>query len=158
MKTTRLLCICFVIISRPAAAADTMIAKPTEQLPPVVSDVNESAGVAVRDPFNYSQKLRMQAPPGRVPNPAMSTTFLPDAAQENLPGIRLKGILTPGQGNQDEPLALLEINGQDVYLVKAGDEVTYDPARPASAIRVKTISRLSVTVEVGRLGNIFIIR
>lgn len=111
----------------------------------------------IRDPFSPSRLMYEQAG-------AMSSTesdiygFRPttDNADFEIPKMRLRGFITP-EGAQEQ-LALLEIDGSGVYMVKEGDEINIDPRRPANAVRISEISRLSITIETGTLGRIRVLR
>lgn len=108
----------------------------------------------IRDPFNLSDKMGMQAP-GSTGGP---TSFLPNFDQKKIPKLKLKGVVNTDANSPEDLLALLEINNKEVYMVKVGDELSYDPANPSAAMKIVTISRLSVTVQVGSLGNVLIVR
>lgn len=111
----------------------------------------------IRDPFSPSRLMYEQA--GALSN-ADSDLFgfrpSTEDADINIPQMRLRGFITP-EGSQEE-LALLEIKGSGVYMVREGDEINIDPRQPANAIRISEISRLSVTIETGTLGRIRVLR
>jgi hypothetical protein len=102
-----------------------------------------------RDPFTPSllmyEQLGKQTQPG----------FIPSQGQGNIPRMKLLGLITQ---NKDQYLALLEIQGIGTFMVREGDEFNIDPAHPKSAIRISKITRLSVTVETGRMGRIQVLR
>ena len=107
----------------------------------------------IRDPFNLSSPALPQG--GGLPG----STFLPNVNQQKLPSLRLKGVVNSGNdGDKGDLLALLQIGNSDVFMVKVGDEISYDPTRPNTALKIVTINRLSVTVQVGTLGNMLIVR
>ncbi|NOG58903.1 MAG: hypothetical protein HND53_00240 [Proteobacteria bacterium] len=119
------------------------------------NDNNESEDeVPLRDPFNLSDKMGMQTPGGSVG----PTSFLPSFDQKKIPKLKLKGVINPDANSPKELLALLEVNSKEVYMVRVGDELSYDPTNPSAAMKIVTISRLSVTVQVGSLGNVLIVR
>ena len=111
----------------------------------------------IRDPFSPSRLMYEQAG-------AMSSDesdiygFRPSTenADIEVPKMRLRGFITP-EGTQEQ-LALLEIEGSGVYMVREGDEINIDPRRPANAVRISEISRLSITIETGTLGRIRVLR
>ncbi|MCX4190963.1 hypothetical protein [Methylophaga sp. OBS1] len=111
----------------------------------------------IRDPFTPSILMYEQA--GTVANidsDAFGFRPAPDDVEIQIPKMRLRGFITP-EGEQEE-LALLEISGSGVYMVREGDEINIDPRQPANAIRISEISRLSITIETGTLGRIRVLR
>lgn len=120
-------------------------------------DANSSDATFIRDPFSPSRLMYQQA--GTMTN-RDGDIFGFQPAPENIdieiPQMRLRGFITP-EGAQEQ-LALLEITGSGVYMVREGDEINIDPRQPANAIRISEISRLSVTIETGTLGRIRVLR
>ncbi len=112
------------------------------------------AGV-LRDPFNSSNN---QLAPGISPNRFNNSTFLPNAQQQKIPTLKLKGVVNLDKQKEGDLLALLQIDRKDTFMVRVGDEISYDPTNPTAAIKIMSITRLSVKVQVGNLGNILIIR
>ena len=111
----------------------------------------------IRDPFSPSRLMYEQA--GALSN-VDADIFGFQPAPENvdikIPQMRLRGFITP-EGAQEQ-LALLEITGSGVFMVREGDEINIDPRQPANAIRISEISRLSITIETGTLGRIRVLR
>ena len=118
--------------------------------------LGESSEVFIRDPFTPSPLMYEQA--GTLSNIGSDAFgFLPgDMPEINVPTMRLKGFVT--DKDTGGMLALLEIAGRGVYMVREGDEINIDPRQPASAIRISDINRLSVTIETGTLGRIRVLR
>ena len=118
--------------------------------------LGESSEVFIRDPFTPSPLMYEQA--GTLSNIGSDAFgFLPgDIPDFQIPKMRLKGLIT--QKETGEQLALLEIVGSGVFMVREGDEINIDPRQPASAIRISDITRLSVTIETGTLGRIRVLR
>ena len=118
-------------------------------------NISDSA-VPVRDPFNPpvndNGDFREQSQNRRT-----RTSFLPNNQAIKIPTITLRGIVHPNS-NGDGLIALLEVGNHGVYMVREGDEISYDQSSPSAAIKIKQISRLSVLVEAGSLGNTLIIR
>lgn len=110
--------------------------------------------IPLRDPFNLSDGIGNTST-GHLVNPS---TFLPNTNQQKIPAIKLKGVINSKSNMPEDLLALLEVDKNDVYMVRVGDEISYDPSKPTFAIKIISISRLSVTVQVGSLGNVLIIR
>jgi hypothetical protein len=80
--------------------------------------------------------------------------FIPSLQGNKIPQMKLKGFID----KDDEPLALLEIQGKGTFMVREGDEINIDPSNPRQAIRISKITRLSITVETGTLGSIRVLR
>ena len=55
-------------------------------------------------------------------------------------------------------MALIQIGGKRIHMVREGDEINIDPTQPRNAIRITKISRLSLTVETGILGTVRVLR
>lgn len=113
-------------------------------------------GTFIRDPFTPSRLMFEQAgAEGAVDYDVYG--FRPNESGDiKIPSMRLRGFITP-EGAQEQ-LALLEIKGSGVYMVREGDEINIDPRQPANAIRISEISRLSITIETGTLGRIRVLR
>ena len=106
----------------------------------------------LRDPFTPSTLMYDVASSG---NNVGAYGFLPTQEGSKIPEMKLRGLLNQHGG---EFIALLEIKGFGTYMVREGDEFTIDPNQPKNAIRVSKITRLSVTVETGKLGSIRVLR
>lgn len=122
-----------------------------------LSQANSADRTFIRDPFTPSVLMYEQA--GAVANidaDAFGFRPTPDDVDIKIPQMRLKGFVTP-EGAQEQ-LALLEITGKGVFMVREGDEINIDPRQPANAVRISEISRLSVTIETGTLGRIRVLR
>lgn len=119
-------------------------------------ELGESSQVFIRDPFTPSPLMYQQA--GTLSNIGSDAFgFLPSEIPDFvIPLMRVKGFLTDKESG--DMLALLEITGRGVFMVREGDEINIDPRQPASAIRISDINRLSVTVETGTLGRIRVLR
>lgn len=119
-------------------------------------NLGESSAITIRDPFTPSNLMYEQA--GALSNIGSDAFgFRPaDIPNFEIPRMRLRGLITE-KGSNDQ-LALLEIVGSGVFMVREGDEINIDPRQPASAIRISEISRLSVTIETGTLGRIRVLR
>jgi len=128
-------------------------------LPWYALSANESVGnseVIIRDPFTPSPLMYQQA--GTTTNISADAFGFRPTENPNfkIPTMHLRGFVT--ESGTEEKLALLEITGSGIYMVREGDEINIDPRQPASAIRISEISRLSVTIETGTLGRIRVLR
>jgi len=111
----------------------------------------------IRDPFSPSRLMYEQAGTlSNIDSDVFGFQPAPENVEIKIPKMRLRGFITP-EGEQEE-LALLEISGSGVYMVREGDEINIDPRQPANAIRISEISRLSITIETGTLGRIRVLR
>jgi|GEM_PF-1009592 len=73
-----------------------------------------------------------------------------------VPELVFKGFID-GNGKEG-PMALIQIGGKRIHMVREGDEINIDPTQPRNAIRITKISRLSLTVETGILGTVRVLR
>ena len=73
-----------------------------------------------------------------------------------LPKLSLKGVVY--KLSKSDPLALLDVAGHGVYMVRLEDEIGFNPADPSQVIKIKKINRLNIVVEVGTLGDLIVVR
>ncbi|MFT6088269.1 MAG: hypothetical protein ACJA11_003545 [Glaciecola sp.] len=106
----------------------------------------------LRDPFTATKKMVEQA---SVEN-GTSTDFQISSLVQTLPKLSLRGIIM--QAQKSSPLALLDIAGNGVHMVRIGDEISFNAADPKQVLKIQSITRLSVTVEIGTLGDLIIVR
>ena len=121
-----------------------------------IPDINfkdNSSVISMRDPFNLSSQMGSQRSGGFNFN----SSFLPTNTSK-IPSLKLRGVITPSSGKPGDLLALLEIDDKEVYMVRVGDEISYDPGKPNAAIKIININRLTVTVQAGSLGNVLVVR
>lgn len=103
----------------------------------------------IRDPFSPSKRM-FDAVGQQSGNTAGGFGFM-RSPNASVPKMRLRGFID--LDNKD-PIALLEVGGNRTFIVHEGDEINIDPTQPMSVIRITKITRLSITVETGRLGSI----
>ncbi len=117
------------------------------------ADSNNTVQSWGRDPFTPSNLMyqRVGVQDGRV-NGIFG--FIPSNENAKIPTMKLRGLMQ----KMDEFIALLEVQGVGTFMVREGDEFNIDPSQPKNAIRISKITRLSVTVETGRLGSIRVLR
>ncbi|QUM89181.1 hypothetical protein HWV03_10410 [Moritella sp. 36] len=113
----------------------------------------------VRDPFSMTKSLAKLTEPDK--SVAQDTSyagydFKNSEFSMSLPKLTLKGVVF--KKNIEEPLALLDIGGHGVHMVRIGDEIGFNPALPKQVLKIKKISRLNVIVEVGTLGDLIVVR
>ena len=129
----------------------------SEQETIAIDSVNEKklSAAPLRDPFNPSiNQLNTNGMPNRFGN----STFLPNNEKRRIPTLKLKGVVNSEENKNGDLLALLQVNRNETFMVRVGDEISYDPSNPTSAIKIVSITRLSVKVQVGNLGNLLIVR
>jgi hypothetical protein len=80
--------------------------------------------------------------------------FTPSEQSGGMPKMYLRGHL---QGPDGKAMALLEIEGGGVYMVREKDTVGLQELGIEQAIRIKKITRLHVVVEAGSLGRLIIV-
>lgn len=107
-----------------------------------------------RDPFAATPKLTREKKieTSRKEGHPM---FVPGNGPANMPKLRLRGHL---QGRDNKVVALLEIQGGGVYIVREGDTIGLHEFGYNSVIQIKKISRLHLVVESGQLGQLIIVR
>jgi hypothetical protein len=125
--------------------------------------VNVTANDAVfvnglRDPFAITKELRKAGTQDDDNNDQAYSDykFKNPGLSVKLPRLTLKGVVFR-KGN-DQPLALLEVANQGVYVVRLNDEIGFNPADPGQVIKIIKISNLNIIVEVGTLGDLIIVR
>jgi len=104
---------------------------------------------AIRDPFTPSPLMFEVV--GKQSVGAIGGYGFMRSPNEAVPKMRLRGFVTQ---DEEDPIALLEVAGSRTFIVREGDEINIDPSQPMSVIRITKITRLSITVETGRLGSI----
>jgi hypothetical protein len=136
--------ICMLLFVQLASAQQLTIQRPN-----AYGTQNTLQPQLIRDPFTPSN-LMYEVASSRSLLGDSANGFLPSQGNTTVPKMRLKGFIE----KTDDNIALLEIEGAGIFMVKAGDEINYDSSQPRSAIRVTSIERNSVTVETGLIGTI----
>lgn len=106
----------------------------------------------LRDPFTATTKMIKQLSVEHGAN----TNFQTSSLIQTLPKLSLRGIIV--QAKDSSPLALLDITGNGVHMVRIGDEISFNAADPKQVLKIQSITRLSVTVEIGTLGDLIVVR
>ncbi len=107
----------------------------------------------IRDPFSFNRDLKMlkdKFNDGALP------IFRPSTIGNIVPQLALKGIIVKAENSS--PIGLLQVGRSDVHMVKEGDEIGFKANDPSQVIKIKKISRLSIIVEAGTLGDVIIVR
>lgn len=114
--------------------------------------------IVMRDPFSEPQTLK-EGGEAKGINELINNFgkgFRRTSEEIDVPELLFKGYVDRGEGLP--PMALIQISGKRVHMVQVGDEINIDPSNPRNAIRITKISRLSITVEAGRLGQMKVLR
>lgn len=106
-----------------------------------------------RDPFSKTPELIQESVQPTVRQ--VSPVFRPMTQQIKLPKMFLRGHMTDRNG---EVVALLDIEGDEVHIVREGDTIGLHELGLDSVIRIKKISRLHLVIESGSLGQMLIVR
>ncbi len=101
----------------------------------------------VRDPFSTPNKFVQKAD-------AENPHFVPGATAQ-VPKLSLRGYAEP---RGKAPVALIEVEGQGVYVVRAGDTIGVTVLGRTSVLKVQAIEASSVRVEAGSLGQVIVVR
>lgn len=116
---------------------------------PIPTSFPPSSGA--RDPFSATPLMQQEAQ-----RQGVGPVFIPSpGGPQSIPNLRLRGYVT---GNGNQPVALLEVAGQQVFLVREGDTISLQGGAQNSVLKVKKITKLSALVEVGTLGQVIVVR
>ena len=119
-------------------------------LEPTTAGTKADDGAAVKDPFS------MSAPQ------ASKTRFIPSPQGSSFPKITLRGIVI-ARDKPQSPIALIEVDGYGTYVVRTDSTISLQKVArntpdDKSVLRVVTITRQDVTVQMGSLGEKLIVR
>jgi hypothetical protein len=107
------------------------------------------AGSGPRDPFGTTERMR-----DRAADLAGAPRFVPNGSSA-IPKLSLRGYVEP---KGKPPAALIEIEGQGVYVVRAGDTIGIAILGKSSVLKVQAIEASSARVEAGSLGQVIVVR
>lgn len=114
----------------------------------------------VRDPFSATNAMYAIANDSIASNEGGGAysgfDFKSPGLAVRLPKLSLKGVVY--KSSQSDPLALLDVAGYGVYMVRLEDEIGFNPSDPSQVIKIKKINRLNIIVEVGTLGDLIVVR
>ncbi|MHC4222562.1 MAG: hypothetical protein ACYSX0_11515 [Planctomycetota bacterium] len=108
----------------------------------------DNGGEEERDPF---------APSGKIQNAkgVDRSGFVRADPNGVLPPLGLRGYIEDDEGNA---VALLEIGGKTTYLVRKDDTVSLPQRGGNLVLRIKEVSNLALTVEVGEMRQVVVVR
>ncbi|MBC8412814.1 MAG: hypothetical protein ISR96_02120 [Nitrospira sp.] len=115
-----------------------------------ITDTHKPYNREVRDPFTVTPEMETAIAYGSAP------LFRAAPETVRIPKLTLRGITY--KDTPDDSIALLEVAGSGVYMVRAGDQISISPAGPEEVIKIQKMDRLSIVVEVGTLGGMIIVR
>jgi len=123
-------------------AAGVLVAqeKPKKEEAPDRKKVEEPA----RDPFAPTERMREGG-----------DGFVPRDAPQVLPGLELRGYI---EGADGKAVALLEVEGKRIYLVRKGDSVSLPQGGRSLVMRVVEVNNLELRIEIGELRRVLVIR
>ena len=111
-----------------------------------------------RDPFALTSRMR-----NLIPSQRASGENSTDSAYEfqrlstgvKVPKLKLKGLIVKSEVDK---AAVLDIQGLGSYVVREGDTLSIPDGSVNNVIKVTKIDRLSLMIEVGKLGEVIIVR
>jgi len=119
--------------------------------PPLIPPVSTPSLSAQRDPFAPTSLMEQEAQ-----RQGVGPVFIPSqVGSQKVPTLNLRGYVT---GNGNQPVALLEVGGKQVFLVREGDTISLQKNGKNNVLKVKKITKLSALVEVGTLGQVIVVR
>jgi hypothetical protein len=104
----------------------------------------DKPGEPKRDPFAPSERMRDG-----------NERFVARDAPGVLPKLELRGYI---EGADGKTVALLEVEGKRVYLVRKDDTVSLPQGGGSLVMRVVAITNLELRVELGELRRVVVIR
>ncbi len=125
------------------------------------SDTNSLAFLnGIRDPFSATKKIIDTSNDGASLDGGDAAysgyDFKSPGLAVKLPKLSLKGVVY--KQSESDPLALLDVAGHGVYMVRLEDEIGFNSSDPSQVIKIKKINRLNIIVEVGSLGDLIVVR
>lgn len=105
----------------------------------------------VRERERQEEEERRRAELEKQENPQFSAVEL----RRRMPKIELRGFL---ESKGTKPVAIIEITGAGVLLVKEGDQISLQNDDVNTVLQIKELTNLSVHVEIGTLGRVIVVR
>lgn len=120
--------------------------------PPELKGV--SSGGGLRDPFTTSGMMYEEM--GRQSVSGVGRGFIPAQGMDNVPKMKLKGIINDHL--KRGATALLEVEGAGVFLVRSGDEIGLQGIGRNQVLKVVKVDALRVEVQAGQINQVIIVR
>ncbi len=114
-----------------------------------------------RDPFALTHRLVKQKPiendarRGAGESNTRSYSFTRLNTGIDVPKLSLRGLV---RKSAQDKAAILEVEGLGTYVVREGDTITIPSGGFNNVIKVTQIDRLSLLIEVGKLGEVIVVR
>ncbi len=125
---------------------------------PTVVQSKSAAGTLVvpqdggRDPFSATKKMKK----GRQAiKEVLGFSAEPSKGPASMPALALRGFI---DAPHHQALALIEVVGSGVYMVKKGDTLSIQIEGKPASLKVHKINKLSIQVGFGNLGQVVIVR
>lgn len=106
-----------------------------------------------RDPFSASALIYSEL--GRQSTSGATRGFIPSLGMEGVPRMKLKGIIND---NPKGAVALLEVEGAGVFMVRNGDEIGLQAIGRNQVLKVIRVDALRVEVQAGQINQVIIVR
>lgn len=107
-----------------------------------------------RDPFTPS--MLMYAAVGQQAAQAPGGYgFIPSAGIDQVPKMRLRGFVND---DPEKSVALLEVEGAGVYLVRSGDEIGLQAIGRNTVLKIVAIDGQSIKVQTGMINQVIVVR
>lgn len=113
----------------------------------------------VRNPFSFGERIdkdSLNKSDYKEDKSNIDLGYVRAVNSGKVPKIELQGIIEYPDGNKD--LALIAVNGDSTFIVKEGDEVSYEVSEPSKVIKVIKVDALKVVIELGQVGNVIVLR
>lgn len=115
----------------------------------ILDKLSKPVDLTTRDPFSVSETVAIGS------ESVGGYEFYPSEGANLLPKLRLRGYI----GDEDDtPVALLDIENHGIFLVRKGDTVGLQIGGRNTVLKIKDITKLSVLVEVGTIGQVVIVK
>ncbi|WP_319381311.1 hypothetical protein [Thiomicrorhabdus sp.] len=111
---------------------------------------------ASRDPFALTPRLMRSKRSAAGRKPAQTEySFTRLTTDIKLPKLSLRGLIIK---SENDKAAVLEVGSLGTYIVREGDTVSIPDGGFNNVIKVTRIDRLSLLIEVGKLGEVIVVR
>lgn len=129
-------------------------------MPQQLAKLPQDAYPEDRDPFALTSRLiRQDTAPKNTnsvhPEQDRAYSFTRLKTGVNVPKLTLRGLILK---SEKEKAAILEVEGMGTYVVREGDTISIPDGGFNNVIKVTQIDRLSLLIEVGKLGEVIIVR
>lgn len=113
------------------------------------------SAVTQRDPFTTSDKMYGEVGIQSAQKANSAQGFIAGFGMQSVPKMRVKGFVNKGK---NKSVALLEIEGAGVFLVKEGEEIGLQALGQNTVLKVLKVDSNSVKVQSGQVNQVIIVR